>query len=297
MDVYSCTCGGENPNCFKCDGTGLVSKPPPVIHIPGRPRSPLSASTSSGGATPTASPTTSRPRYREVQAPASSASQIRCRLCSVVVENATELLLHLRAEHPRPFEVGGANSKNTPAPKKKKAAATLRPCPQCGAPVGDVERHYKRIHSPEGIALKQERKKKARSKAKEGPIQSKIHEQTRRLHEMRRMNPRAVLCGMCGVVVPSSDELRLHLRSVHGFSAAAATPSSVPGTASLTNRRNTPVATPQASRSGAATGDPYLQEARERKMDATYGMGGTARDHGRFGSAASYDGMDDESSP
>ena len=26
MEMITCSCGGENPNCFKCDGTGLVSK-------------------------------------------------------------------------------------------------------------------------------------------------------------------------------------------------------------------------------------------------------------------------------
>lgn len=42
---------------------------------------------------------------------------------------------------------------------------------------------------------------------------------------------------------------------------------------------------------------PNDEHTLERRMDATYGMGGFARDHGQFGSAPTYDCMDDESSP
>jgi hypothetical protein len=35
MDRYECPCGGANPNCFKCDGTGLLERPPPPLRPPG----------------------------------------------------------------------------------------------------------------------------------------------------------------------------------------------------------------------------------------------------------------------
>lgn len=27
MDIFPCSCGGENPNCFRCFGTGLIDRP------------------------------------------------------------------------------------------------------------------------------------------------------------------------------------------------------------------------------------------------------------------------------
>lgn len=36
MDGYPCTCGGENCNCFRCDGTGIVEKSLPAIGRPHR---------------------------------------------------------------------------------------------------------------------------------------------------------------------------------------------------------------------------------------------------------------------
>ncbi len=38
-------------------------------------------------------------------------------------------------------------------------------------------------------------------------------------------------------------------------------------------------------------------ERAERRLDATYGVGGTARDRGEFGSPSTHDGMDDDSEP
>ncbi len=34
MDSYPCTCAGDNSNCFKCYGTGLVRRPAPPPHLP-----------------------------------------------------------------------------------------------------------------------------------------------------------------------------------------------------------------------------------------------------------------------
>ena len=159
----------------------------------------------------------------------------------------------------------------------------------------------KRVHTAEGLARGQARKdRKARRKAKVTSNLSKTHEQTSRLHDVHPTNPRAKLCGICREILPSVESLRAHVRDVHGLKTKTATTYLVPPTATLSadQRLNSADHVSLDSRSSSgAPADPYEQETRERRMDATYGMGGTARDHGRFGSAASHDGMDDESSP
>jgi hypothetical protein len=107
----------------------------------------------------------------------------------------------------------------------------------------------------------------------------------------------ATLCDICFVIFHSEDDRRSHLHAVHVLKTDA------PFTKSQVKRAFTKVrSTFGATSPGREHGtdaqiDPYAQSAKERKMDATYGMGGTVRDHGQFGSAPSHDGMDDESSP
>lgn len=301
MEKYPCTCGGENPNCCKCDGTGLVGRPPPPLHPPGRLRASPAPSNSKSVSVPLPANahTTANCREGTGLALPSAKSQIACRLCGVSFSNADELLDHLNAKYPH-LSISWPVRK-TPVAPKEKASRPLVSCPQCGIPVGNVDKHYKRVHSPEALKLKQTRTDhKACREPKVTPHLSKIGEQIRRMQDLHRINPMAVLCGMCSKILPSAESLRTHLRDVHGLKTKMPTTYPLPPTmtvsASQHLNRAGDVSLDRRFSSGAPV-DPYAQETRERKMDATYGLGGTARDYGRFGSAASHDGMDDESSP
>lgn len=301
MDTYSCTCGGENPNCFKCDGTGLVRSPPPPLHPPGRPRSSAAPSRGVSSATPPrGAPLPAQSHTRRQMGGAQRApllEPIACPICAINFSKAIELATHLQANHLALSSV--LVGKKVTAPRKVKVSPKLSPCPHCGSPVGNIEKHYNRVHAPSAQARKQARaERKALRKKKLASIQSEFREHTRRLQCVRRLNPNAVLCAMCLVIFPSVNDLRSHLGDFHGLKTEPAKTRSHRASQSLTfghGRRD-------RSSSGreppsVPVVDPYAQEVKERKMDATFGMGGTARDHGQFGSAPSHDAMDDESSP
>jgi hypothetical protein len=301
MDHYSCTCGGENPNCFKCDGTGLVKRPPPPLHPPGRPRtSPVPSSGKSATAL-SRNPSRPSPVRRSISGKTQKPKedQIACPLCGFKFSKAIELVSHLLAEHPAPAMTSAVTVSGAPSKAKRRIPLQLSPCPHCEAPVGDVEKHINRVHGPEAKARRQARQERRAQRKKSGPDHAKFNEQTRKLHVLRQKNPRAVICGMCGVFFPSIEGLRLHLADAHRLNSgerSTRTPCQTLQT-STSHPRGNDVPLSDRKYLPSETDNPFAQEARDKKMDATYGMGGTARDHGQFGSASSYDGMDDESTP
>jgi hypothetical protein len=148
-------------------------------------------------------------------------------------------------------------------------------------------------------ARKQARLERKAQRKKSGPDHAKFDEQTHKLHVLRQKNPGAVICGMCGVFFPSIEGLRLHLADAHKLNSGERSTRTPRQTLRTSTSRPRGIDNSTSGRKCFVleADNPFAQEARERKMDATYGMGGTARDHGQFGSASSYDGMDDESTP
>jgi hypothetical protein len=113
MNSIPCSCGGENPNCFKCDGTGMVASAAQQL---GRPHPPPG------------------------QIPLQKKRARRSRGQS------------LRAKSARP---AGAALPSFAAPRKKKPQAAapriarvLVVCPECGASVRQLKKHYEKAHSP-----------------------------------------------------------------------------------------------------------------------------------------------------
>lgn len=302
MEKFPCTCRGENPNCFKCDGTGMVARPEPKLVHPGISRvRPVATKGTSAQAAPPEPARASKGN----RGSATHREPIFCRLCERSFVFAADLLEHLREAHSPPT-VGPIVATT----RKRSRRARLVPCPVCGDPVGDVAKHVARLHTPEGLQRREESKNRRKAaKRKRASLEARSTRPgadvrqagMRKLEERRHHNPQALLCGFCYSVLESSEELLKHLHDAHGLKRQSASaprkrlvgePSGVGCSAGTRLREH--VAMVDADRGPT---DPYEQERRERRMDATYGMGGTARDHGRFGSAASYDGMDDESSP
>jgi hypothetical protein len=299
MDYYSCTCGGENPNCFKCDGTGLVKRPPPPLHPPGRPRTPPVLS--SGKPLAALSENASRPsrvsRSISSKPPKPKDDQIACPLCGSKFNKAFELVSHLLAQHPAPVMPSAVTMSRAPSKAKKRIPLQLSPCPHCEAPVGDVEKHINRVHDPDAKARRQARQERRAQRKKSGSSRAALNEQARRLQVLRRKNPGAVLCGMCAVIFPSIQELRLHLVEAHKLNSGERSTRTPRKASTSPALRGNDESVSVHNYLVSETDGSYAQVVREKRMDATYGMGGTARDHGQFGSAASYDGMDDESIP
>jgi hypothetical protein len=138
-----------------------------------------------------------------------------------------------------------------------------------------------------------------------------LEDARRALKHFRRSYPRAQMCESCFEIFKTDSELASHNMKAHPPKPAAQ-----PDIAQKKKKKKTaakrqkqivtkfdPRIAPAKSKSGARPSEPTNkdtpreQDFRERRMDATYGMGGFARDYGQFGSASSYDSMDDESSP
>ena len=130
------------------------------------------------------------------------------------------------------------------------------------------------------------------------------------LKNFRRLYPHADLCETCLEIFKTKTELIAHHKNSHVKNPSVVIKkkkrTKIPAAEKKqlqklkkhnkkkTNERN-------ETRSGVAGSkspvNPNDQHTQERRMDATFGMGGFARDYGQFGSSPSYDSMDDESTP
>jgi hypothetical protein len=99
-----------------------------------------------------------------------------------------------------------------------------------------------------------------------------------------------IWCDLCRGWI-RSGKYRTHMLRHQEHEAAAAASRARPGSPGARMKGNNGQADEQA-------GWVELRSRREeRRLDATYGRGGTFREHGRFGSPASHDSDDDDSAP
>jgi len=294
MKEYDCSCQGSNENCMRCYGTGLTEKPP---------RPPLEFVEKHGMLLKRVDDfrsTDGTPNANTLGAPINSnrlqSLGVRsCSLCGLSFRR-DEFVSHCLTVHLREFEQRlyhdcptcgvrtyskeqldrhirrkhAANVPQAPASTQRKG---FSPCPTCNAFVltPNLARHIKRKHGPEAQKLRDERAR--RRSALEARRTDKIRDQSR-----EETSP----AGRGQLVTPTnSRELGTGRRpSSRTFRIGRAAGS----------RELVPL--PHRVVSGTSDRNPE-----QPRMDATYGLGGTARDNGRFGSPVSYDAMDDESSP
>jgi hypothetical protein len=296
MDRYECTCGGGNPNCCNCFGTGLVLRAPPAPRPYGRPPSPITASTQSTSSSPSFFPP--RPSGRQRSIDGNTLDQIgpvaTCPFCNIDFNEIRDLTAHIAVGHRRPpAPLGKAKA---PGLGAKTARANRISCPDCKALVRNLQKHQRNFHNMDALARqKAKAERKALRKAEAAANQARLSEQPRGMHDPQPANPGAMRCSICLAFFPSDDSRRSHLRAAHPLKAGAQSKDQIKSASTSGQNRSgaTRLKTDRPSRDQDTV---YAQEAKERRMDATYGMGGTARDHGQFGSAPSHDAMDDESS-
>lgn len=278
MDRFECSCRGENPNCFKCGGTGLVDSKHGQI---GRPATPL-------GKTFLAEPTklTSASQREKVKANDSFLSDAEIAgLAYKRYKKAQERIAKSKEK------IAAEKLVNIPT-----SAWTV--CPFCEAKVKNLDKHFRKSHTPEGRELKEKLKeqKKAKKQVKNRQVKTEVPQHSNQeFLEYRRLHPAAKLCGFCKGFFVNTDSLRKHFRQVHPESG-----NTKPVDKSMQRRThrvsNSSKSSPVKSNSKDSTQGHEFEDSKiERQMDATYGLGGFARDGGRFGSPSTYDNMDDES--
>lgn len=280
MDNFECSCKGENPNCFKCGGTGLVASTKDQL---GRPAPPLGKTFLTE--TPQATPTFERKKVKTgsgfySDAEIAGIAQKRYEKAKERIEKNKEKL---------------AAEKLTSIP-----TSVWSVCPFCEAKVKNLDKHYRKSHTPEGRELKEklkeQRKNKKQNAAKSRPEKTAVIQHSNRaFSEYQRLHPLAKMCGFCKDFFESAESLREHFRQVHPESGDTVVKEK------STQRRTHRVSSsgkhsPVGSKSEGSTEEQKIENSKiERQMDATYGLGGFARDGGRFGSPSTYDSMDDES--
>lgn len=274
MEKYPCTCGGENPNCFRCDGTGLVASRALPLRSDGRVR-PLPHSDEIQPLTLTRkiAPEVSKPIIKK---------EYFCPKCKELFFDPIEFVHHARNFHPKP-KIKAITLKQ---PKQNKQRQ-IEMGPTAEAP------DYK----PMTLEVMTEN-------------QRLLNEARSALKSFRRLYPHADLCETCLEIFKTKTELVTHHKNSHATKPSvlikkkkktkipAADKKQIQKSRQNNKKKTSGQNETKIGIAGQKTPmNPNDQHTLERRMDATYGMGGFARDHGQFGSAPTYDCMDDESSP
>lgn len=282
MDTYPCSCVGENPNCFKCSGTGLVRTKAGLL---GRPKANLAEvvakpPTPLSDASPQAD-LTARKHRREArelgkgQPFKAVAPKTSCPICFALIKTGS-LAEHRRRAHSTP---SGLKPAQPSSPMQRGIAPREKhDCPLCKKSVTRLEVHFKEAHL------------------------ANLHPKER---EVVKTAVRTLACPKCEVVTETTTQMFEHLLNGHGYRARMLESRRVNdghsrsggagAGAKNANGRNQRKGTRSAS---DAVWDPsrFSERAEPKVLDAKLGWGGSFRDAGQFGSYPSHDAMDDESS-
>lgn len=277
MDRFPCSCGGENPNCFRCFGTGLIDRPASV----GRPHPNLSEMARQAALKPKVSAKSKKGRKKPKQVietrkaaldeasgnakPGVSATYsdgnklVICSHCGVEVR-ASRMADHVQRVHKASAVVSYDHIKSAlPAGKAR--------CPTCMVVLylKNLERHLRKVHQE---VIQTPSRGSSRFAA------------TGLSSSSGSLPPNVVKCPRCPVVAPDQRSLFAHLRFSHGEQ--------------LGDIKNTQSHSAVAGSQGDVR--PAGGGRGESAMDGSYGWGTSFRDNGQFGSYPSFDPMDDESS-
>ncbi len=297
MDIFPCTCGGNNPNCFKCYGTGLISASEKPIAWPSTQLPKLRKMSTTKES--------KRPQEASIKsighqvAPGFTPKPVAHIRTDTIVCPACKQEFHFRyfPTHRQQYHPIAKDNLKPVVPKKKipsKSNRLLYPCPECQVQVCDLAKHLKKQHGPETKILRELKVPRTLEDKELSP------QGAHAISKYRSSHLTGKICGFCGITVPGTSELKAHLYMKHGFDEASLSNKSArqyPENSSATRRIQKNKEKNKHHLTSVTPSDPRAEELRERRMDPTYGMGGTARDNGQFGSPVSFDGMDDESLP
>lgn len=277
MDRFPCSCGGENPNCFRCFGTGLIDRPVSV----GRPHPSVSEMARQAALKPkvgTKSKKKSKKPKKAIDTRKAALNEpfanaepgalakysdgtklVICSHCGVEVR-ASRMADHVQRVHRASAVVSYDHIKSAlPAGKAR--------CPTCMVVLylKNLERHLRKVHQE---VIQTPSRGSSRFAA------------TGLSSSSGSLPPNVVKCPRCPVVAPDQRSLFAHLRFSHGEQ--------------LGDIKNTQSHSAVAGSQGDVR--PAGGGRGESAMDGSYGWGTSFRDNGQFGSYPSFDPMDDESS-
>lgn len=257
-----CSCGGENPNCFRCWGTGMVEPdlpdPPEVGAYLG-----------------------SRTRRRRSQTVQAQARQLfKCPTCGVSVGKLSRHLAKVHGQQDmagptREDGRGGAEGVLTGTmttspqrlpPKKPLVPPDRHWCAVCGAIVKNLRKHISKTGHFVKPSLFDVAVDLARSNPRQAPLGF-------------------LRCPRCPAIFPNQNQLASHIIGSHGAKVLK----EIGFSRSSRARRGDP-----EGHDASRTQQPG-QFDRGPNLDAKKGWGQAFRDHGQFGSYPSHDDMDDES--
>ncbi len=277
MQGSDCSCRGENPNCFKCDGTGLALGRAPQI---GRPYTPIG-------------------RYTYVFERKYLQSQGSMTCTQVQIKDPSDKSERVIAvKNNRHHE--SVNCRDPKDDQRKCSQKELTDSKHYPSSPSDFQSFPGQETRNNSVAPPNpDRRKLNVKKAKSASSRQRINQlamATLKFSSFQKKYPKAVMCQLCYKLQSDREELSMHLSLVHHIFRLY--PKSH-------NRHDTVAKTSKVQRLGKGNdrcGDDFVSltpgySRGEKSMDATYGIGGFAREHGRFGSACSYDEMGDESNP
>lgn len=251
-----CSCGGDNPSCFRCWGTGMVESPVSDSRdvAPGQ--------KAWGSWQLDSNATQSRSRRSKPYAV--------CPHCGVEVRHIARHVAKVHAVG-KVFPVADPDTdtrtvdtlrRDPPQRQRKLQVQSLTTCPVCGVSVKSMQKHARKT----GHTLS-------------GPFAKQAPQPSLRSPRIVQLRNGTLKCGQCLATFPNAIQLDSHMVSTHGKRATKTAVSEDPRTGGRPEKR---------SRDSIPS--------TERNLDAKYGWGGTFRDHGQFGSYPLHDSMDDESS-
>jgi hypothetical protein len=179
MDKNPCSCGGENPNCYRCDGTGMVATRVLPIRSDGRVRPQISSQES----TPT---TITLPVFPKAIKPIIH-KQYVCQKCNEIFTDPTYFIHHVRTFHPNL-----KTSKNKNHKKQK-------------------------ITQPASLPIINKQKEAAKAITLEslGKNQLLLDQGRDLLKKLRRSYPQAQMCNTCFELFKTKLEFVKHSREEH----------------------------------------------------------------------------------
>ncbi len=191
MEKYPCSCGGENPNCFRCDGTGMVESMVLPVRSDGRirpqPRNPETV-------TPPSRRTTQlkpvEPRIEE---------RWSCAKCNFSFLDPIEFLYHVRAEHPK------ARVKKQQQKTNKPKVHAQQPQPQPIKVTYREKPHQTEERADFGVSALDDLRENQRL----------LEDARRALKHFRRSYPRAHMCEICFEIFKADSELASHIMRAH----------------------------------------------------------------------------------
>jgi hypothetical protein len=297
LSSISCSCDGENPNCFKCWGTGMVSA---AVGQIGRPHRNLAEAAQMAPEAPT---NTSGP-WTSPKEGHSSDNSLRFSLPKPCVfcghPDSGKSGIHRCEVGPSLAELRRRRGKRKAQKDKvvKLPNETVQ-CPICNISLVKLEQHLKKVHAvgstATNISSVQAGRKlqlcpvcgamvksltKHAKKTGHGPMVTLFDKAVPRSKaRSNRLLPAMLNCPHCRASFPNTTQLASHVAGSHGkralqnlgYQARSGTIKTVPDS------------------------PPHALPERPNNMDAKHGWGGSFRDNGQFGSYPLHDGMDDES--